>query len=667
MHSPLTWLFVFLFGCSTLSAQYEDGLKFGKITDEDLALMVVPGDTAAAAYVLYDKLDLRFDYVEDKGPVLKETFHRRVKLLKPSSFDRANVKIGYDRSFQGLQNLKAQVYLPDGTTIKLRGSDFIREKGEDSRETAKFTFPQITSGAVIEYTYTLNTESILTPSRYVFQEDIPVRWAEYHAVIPEYYRYVSLGMQGNYYINEVSRPHLNWSPSVLRGRHGGSAQERVEHLDMHHVMRDIPPFRDQPYTNNLRDFLPSVRLQLQSVQYPNTPAQPIFNNWSTTAKELDEHQNLGRAYQARGNYKRLWEAAEPVVMGQTTVAGRITAAYNFVATRIQWDEHYRFLGSASPDDVFAAGVGNSADLNLCLLALLHEAGITAHPLLVSLRDRGAPIEFYPLVNQFDHLMVYADTEQGGIMLDANGVNRPPGLPRIQALNHRGWVADVENPHWISLEVPRARRVILSQMQVDELGQADVELSGRMESYFGHAGRNQLSGMKRPEEAPIAADIFTHHPEASLVSHELVSGGDSSLDPLTYKVQMKLPAGMATDDYLYVQPILLPLLDEELDDVEERIFPIDFPFPWREQYISNITIPGGYAIEELPESIRILSEDGGISATYTAAARPDNTINVNFTVDLDRTLYQPSDYASLRGMYRRIIELQEASIVLKRAK
>ncbi|MBB4077639.1 hypothetical protein GGR28_000240 [Lewinella aquimaris] len=665
MHHPFTLAFSILFLFATnLSAQYEDGLKFGKITDEDRQLLLVPGDSAAAAYVLYDKLDLSFDFLPDKGPVLKESFHRRVKLLKPSSFDRANITLRYDRSFQSLGNLDAQVHLPDGTTIKLRGGDFVREKGDDRKETMKFTFPQITPGAVIEYRYTLSTESILTPTNYVFQEDIPVRWAEYTARIPKYYSYLSLGMHGNYHIREVEQRPLRWSPVALRGL---SNEQMIMHSDMRFVMKDIVPFKHQPYTNNLRDYLPRVRLQLQSVQYPQSMVQPVLKDWHAVANELDELRNFGRAYQVKGNYNQLWKAAGPTVMAAESPRERIAAAYYFVASRIRWDERYHFIGSDSPDNIFKAGVGNSADLNLCLLALLNEAGIDAQPMLVSLRDGGVPIEVYPLVDQFDHLMVYATVGEGSILLDANGVSRPPGLPRERALNHRGWIASTQNPRWTSVEVPRARRVMLCEMSVDEAGLAEVDLTGRLESYFAHSGRLQLKKMKDDTEAPIASDILTHFPEATVVSKEIISGGDHSAQPLTYKVRMNVAAGMASDDYLYIQPILLPLLDAELDDVQERLYPIDFPYPWREQYITNVTVPEGYAVEELPESIRLRSEDGGMEATYTAVAKPDRTITINFSVDLDRTVYQAADYATLRAMYRRIIELQEASIVLKRAK
>lgn len=655
----------FLLCCTiNLSAQYEAGLKFGDVSEADLRLMAAPGDSTAEAYVLYDKLDLRFDYLPDKGPAVEETFHRRLKLLKPSSFERANIELTYDSDFQDVRGLDASVYLPSGEEIKLKRRDFIREQGDGSQRTIKFTFPRIMPGAIIEYVYTRTTESILVPTAYSFQERLPVRWAEYTAMIPKYYRYVSLGTQGEFYINEVKQEYRRWNPS---GQRGASGSTPIAFTDMRYVMKDQPAFSVQPYTNNLRDYLPQVRLQLQSVQYPNTISQPVFNNWHTTVAELHERKDFGRYYRVKSNYNQLWKAAEPIIMAGNSTRERIDLAYYFITSRLEWNERYAILGSDTPDRIFDAAEGNSADLNLSLLALLNEAGIPAHPLLVSLRDRGAPMEVYPLINQFNHLMVYTEVEGQPYLLDANGPGRPPGLPRIEALNHRGWVADRDNPHWINVEVPRARRVVLATMQLDETGRAEVSLTGRLESYYAFAGRNQLGEMKQASEAPLVREIVERYPETEVLTHELLDGGDTATQPLNYQASLRLPAGPASDDYLYVQPIILPVLNEELDDVEQRLYPIDFPFPWREQYVATISVPTGFAVDELPESTRLVSEDRGLSATFTASTTPGNGVQVNFTVDHDRTFYRASDYAALRVMYQRIIELQESTIVFKRSK
>jgi hypothetical protein len=129
--------------------------------------------------------------------------------------------------------------------------------------------------------------------------------------------------------------------------------------------------------------------------------------------------------------------------------------------------------------------------------------------------------------------------------------------------------------------------------------------------------------------------------------------------------MKVPIGEGIDDYLYVQPFLFPFLERELVDVDQRLYPVDFAYPWQERYISTITLPEGYSLDELPDSQRITSEDGTIVCTFAIEEKEDNTLSLNFTVTVNKTVYAPSEYPAIKDIFKRIIDFQESTIVLKR--
>lgn len=648
-----------------VQAQKKGTETFGNITPEDRLLMTAPGDSSAEAYVLYDHLDLSFQYVENQGPVLLETYHHRLKLLKPSSFVRANLSVPYDRAYQEIDAISAVIHQPDGGAYKLSSGDFLKEKRGGTDETVKFTFPRVAEGAIIEYQYTLRTNSIMLPKAYVFQSDIPVRRAEYTAVIPPYYRYVSLGAPGRYAVNEVKVVKEPWGPNFM-GATAYSGRGEIELTDIHWAMVDVPAYEYQPYSNNFRDYIPTARLQLQAVQYPGQPKMDVFNDWDKTVKELNDRKDFGRYYRNKSNYNKLWKAAETTVMAGTTDKERIDAAYNYITTHLDWNGDYYFLATRSPNDFVDKVRGNSADLNICLLALLNEAGIEAYPLLVSLRDGGAPIEAYPLLTQFNHLMVYTQVDGKPYLLDANDNNRPPGLPRIVALNHRGWVADENNPRWVDVEVPKARQAIMADIKVGETGNAAVTVKGRVDSYFAFAARDLLGSMTNESEGPIMNEIVESIPETSGMSHKVISGADDARLPLTIQLEFEAPTAVLNGEYLYVQPVLIPMLSDQLDDVDTRLYPIDFAFPWQRHYVANISVPAGFVLEDLPEAVRIKDRDGGISATYKAEVQPDGSLILVFTVDMERTVYPAEAYDALRQVFHRIIELQGSPIVYKRS-
>ena len=56
----------------------------------------------------------------------------------------------------------------------------------------KFTLPDVREGSVIEYAYTVTSDFLFNFQDWTFQRDIPVRWSEYRASIPEYFDYKML-------------------------------------------------------------------------------------------------------------------------------------------------------------------------------------------------------------------------------------------------------------------------------------------------------------------------------------------------------------------------------------------------------------------------------------------------------------------------------------------
>ncbi|MEO0790074.1 MAG: DUF3857 domain-containing protein, partial [Bacteroidota bacterium] len=135
--------------CAALSAQELPEIEFGNIPQEDIAMMSFEADTSAEAYVLYD--GIRHSIYDDGSAYkLSSYYHRRVKLLKPESFDRADVVINYTRREEEVRDLEAMIILPTGEKIKLRNRDFNRDDLSDDRITIRFSFPQVTEGAILE-------------------------------------------------------------------------------------------------------------------------------------------------------------------------------------------------------------------------------------------------------------------------------------------------------------------------------------------------------------------------------------------------------------------------------------------------------------------------------------------------------------------------------------
>jgi hypothetical protein len=161
--------------CAALFAQEPD-LRWGRVSDEDLRMTAFPDDTSAAALVLFDVADLKFNL--STGDLDYDfTNHRRVKILKRTGFDYADIAIptyGDER----IVSLKAQLILPNGEKSNVERGDFFEETYDNgSVKVKKFTFPNVQEGAIIEYQYTIKSPYFFQLRSWSFQEDIPVRWS----------------------------------------------------------------------------------------------------------------------------------------------------------------------------------------------------------------------------------------------------------------------------------------------------------------------------------------------------------------------------------------------------------------------------------------------------------------------------------------------------------
>ena len=116
----------FLFSIS-LQAQ-KPPMKWGRIDDSHLQLASYEPDTAASALILCDFATLTVDLGDgDLRYVLEH--HQRVKILKRSGFDYADVAIPFHEG-QEVKNIKAQLFTPDGQAHEVKKSDIFKERNQ---------------------------------------------------------------------------------------------------------------------------------------------------------------------------------------------------------------------------------------------------------------------------------------------------------------------------------------------------------------------------------------------------------------------------------------------------------------------------------------------------------------------------------------------------------
>ena len=194
----IQWGFVFLFFFSVSVFGADPEIKFGKITQEELEMKRYERDTTASAVVLYEELDIRYEYDSQLSTFrVVNQYFVRIKILTNEGLSQADQSVS---RYVGSSNLRSErisdlsgftYNWEDGKIekIKLSKEHIFEEKTSENVSRTKFAFQSVKPGSIIEYRYELSSPFYWDLKDYYFQRSIPVCYSKYTLHIPEYFHF----------------------------------------------------------------------------------------------------------------------------------------------------------------------------------------------------------------------------------------------------------------------------------------------------------------------------------------------------------------------------------------------------------------------------------------------------------------------------------------------
>ncbi|WP_421798865.1 DUF3857 and transglutaminase domain-containing protein [Haliscomenobacter sp.] len=639
-----------------LSAQ-ETSIKWGKIPEEELKMTSYDLDTSAAALVLADIGYFTYD-LRAPDQLTELNVHRRIKILKRNGFSEGDIEIPYyskDR-YQDIIQLKAQIFNPDGSKRSIEKKDFFEEKTAEGYTTKKFTFPEIQVGSVIEYSYVMQTKDWVRIPTWYFQTDIPVRLSEYVLNIPEFLEFVI-----------ISRGReLDRNEQFLES--GIGIRNRKYIL----AVKDAPALKEEAFITTMTDYTAHVIFQISGT-VQNGVREPYLSDWPTVAKQFLEDESFGKRIDRKANFNDAYDKVAPLVASAKTPEEKIKTIYHFVLDHIKWDGTNGIYQTEPLNKVFELKKGDAAGVNLMLIALLKAFGFDAKPLLVSTREHGQPIELYPIRSQFNYVLVFLKHNDKIQLLDATHHQRPMGLPAIRALNNKGWVVDAEKPEWVDIAPGRSSSTRMFNITLNEEGKAVGKIVSAYDGYAALEVREELTKKDDPQSSSQAPEEDKDEDvSATLANIEYDSVTIKNLDDiyktLAYNAKVVIPeGGTVNGDFIYLNPVFHPAFDENPFKQTVREYPVDIPYPLSHRYVLNLTIPEGYAVEQMPEQVSLsLPENGGkFTFLVSKLAGTTRTFQINSTIQINQVHFEPEEYTAIKKFFDLIIEKQQEQLVLKK--
>lgn len=625
-------------------------VKFGDVSKEELEMKVYDKDSSAAAVILADYGESVILYSESSG--FKVEFERitRIKILKKAGYEWANFEIPLyhegNSDKETISGLKGITYNLEGGKIvesKVKGNDAFEEEYNESLDIVKLALPDVKEGSVIEITYRIFSDFLVEFRDWEFQSTIPAVLSEYRARIPEYFHYEKY-MQG-YLPLTINEEKINNSVDF---------RENAYRWAIH----DVPAFKEEPYMTTYKDYISRMNFELAYTHFPNRPVQPIIGTWADISEKLQQNTYLGAAVKGNGFLRKI---VEQITADITEPAAQIDAISHYVKQNVVWNGNRRKFISTSLRKALDDKKGSSADINLLFASMLEKQGFEVYPVLVSTRDHGFVRTSSPMLDQFNYVICAVKIEDQYFLLDATERLLPTGVLPERCLNGDGLMIAGKKEQWLPLASSvRSKSLVTAQVNVTAEGIIKGSIKFDNTGYDAFYKRKEFFSNGEEEFAKSMFDGKTWAiGEVSISNSEKLSENFIH----EYAIEVSDHATIA-GDVIYLNPFIYLLEEENPFKMEKREYPVDFGSPFDRIYISQITIPEGYDVEELPASQMFRLPDNG-GKYLRNVVRNGNVITVTSMLNINMPIFTQLEYPNLREFYSLMIAKQEEQIVLKK--
>ena len=642
-------LLVFLAQLSGFAQNY----KFGKVSKEEIQEQFYPLDSTADAAYLYKYRWSYFDYSANNGFQLVTEIHHRIKIYTPKGFDYATKSIQYytpgSSGSETVSRIKGYTfYIDNGKLVKekLSKKGIFKEEINEDYSKVKITMPMVKEGCVLEIRYRLTSPYATSISDVQFQKGIPIKKLESRIEFPEYYKF-----------NKRSKGFYNIPMKTLSKTSViGDLNYRTDILLFEG--NNVPALKnDEPYVANIYNYRGGVKFELSRRDFIGIGGKltNYSTSWENVSKKIYESSSFGGELKKSNYYKK---DLEKILAENKTDVDKISTIFSFVKNKVKWNGYYGKYSPKGLKKAYKNNVGNVADINLMLTAMLRSAGLNADPVLISSRGNGVPL--FPTLNGFDYVISAVQfPDNSYVLLDATEKYSIPNILPARVLNWNGRiVTKAGTSSWIKLS---------SSKQASEENMVMIKISDDlMIDGFIRTKYNNLNALNfRKNNNHLKDDeLITKYEENNNIEIEdfKIINQEKLNKPVIRNVKFSSEDLIEQiGNKLYVEPTLFLTKRKNPFKLDERKFPVDFTSAWKEINRVSIQIPEGYIVEKLPEPLAIGLPDnlGVYKYQVTQSANKLKAISI---LQFNSSIIPAQYYQELKGFYSQLVKKETEKIV-----
>jgi len=600
---------------------FPDTPAFGSVSEEEWAESPPENYPEARAMVLFDE-----GFYELEWRKIFFNRHVRIKIFRKDEVnDIAYVEIPLHEGDE-IRELNAHTILPDGHTVGVE--DFFN-KTVNKVKVRAFTFPAVEDGCIVEYRFRIRCKKY-GPRRWDFQNNIYTKRSTY-------------SVKGG-----GAEPITNNLPMFTEATYEEIDGDSLYTLEL----TDLMPVKDEPLMGARLDHMIWVDHWGASVA-----GQYSRYGWNDLGEWVEEWM----ASDLHDSRKEMRKCADSLCEGLQDEIETIDRVYEYVSNEIVTDDNLE--DAENLKDIMRDGRGTTYEKNLLCVELLRSRDIPARPLFISTRDQSGKINArIRSLSQFNRLLCCIDYDTTMYLLDPAAACATFLHPDRDDLAEQGFLIDGEDSRILNLSHrPRNNGTdIFSTVHIDEEGSAICSAAVICRGYaMDRWCREDFDSLTIEE---MIGDML----EDREIDFEIIEIGhtlDSEKDRLIIEMVLHMTEfALTVDDNLFIPMCVLPVEKNRFES-DHRMFPVDFTYTFSDKHQTQIYLPEGMQVGDLPRNA-YKQIQGGVYKRQTAA--DGNQILVKAELNISRPLFPVPQYASLKELFEVMDESSQDNAVAVRA-
>jgi hypothetical protein len=591
----------------------------------------------------------------------KEIERKAYKILRPEGREYGTVEVfvGHDDK---IGSMKAWCIPQQGKDYEVKDKDAVErsaglEEGEVSDlKVRSLKIPAADPGNVVGYEIEHQSRPFVMQDWWWVQREIPVKEARYTLQLPPGWEYKSMW--------------VNHSP-VESSRSGGNQWTWV--------VNDVPAIRWE------REMPPRQGLAAQMIVafLGSGSKQNGFVQWDEMGKWY-----TGLTAGRRDATPEINQQVATLTAGATTPEEKLRKIADFLQRDIRYVAIAFGIGGWQPhsaSDVFVHRYGDCKDKATLMSAMLKQVGIDSYYVVINTRRGAVSSNTPPQVFWFNHVILAVklpddakssrfaatvdDPKLGRLVIfDPTDGKTPLGDLRGELQANYGLLVSPDGGQLVKMpQLPSISNGII------RTGKFQLDAKGTLQADINETRNGDLARYQRYEQIGVANSRERVKPIEREISHSIgmfevtsakMTGLDATEMPFGYAYTFVAPAyAKQAGDLLVVRPRVIGIESSDLLEnmKEPRKFPVIFEGPTKNTDSFEITLPGGYEVDDLPPAVDI---EYSFATYHSKTEAAGNKLKYTRTLEIKELSVPMEKMDELKKFYRVIASDERNTAVLK---